>query len=109
MPASISCVRPGMQIRAGRGLRSAQVFTLGNVWFGTVGDGGHTELTIVGDVVNVAARLAAQAAAGEVLISTDAATAAGVVAASPHRFLELKGKQDPFEVVTLKVDPSAGA
>ena len=79
----------------------------GNAWFGAVGDGKHTELTIVGDVVNVAARLAAQAGAGEVLISTDAAAAAGVVAASPHRFLELKGKQDPFEVVTLKVDPSA--
>ncbi len=79
----------------------------GNVWFGAVGDKSHAELTVVGDVVNVAARLAAQAGAGEVLVSTDAAAAAGLDAALPRRFFELKGKQDPFEVVTLRVDPSA--
>jgi class 3 adenylate cyclase len=62
----------------------------------------------VGDVVNVTARLAAQAGAGEVLVSTIAAAAAGVDEASPRRFLELKGKQDPFEVVTLKVVPPTG-
>ena len=80
----------------------------GRAWFGAVGDGAHTELTVVGDVVNVAARLAAQAGAGEVIVSTQAAAAAGVDDASPRRFLELKGKQEPFEVVTLKVGPSAG-
>jgi adenylate cyclase len=73
-----------------------------------VGDGAHTELTVVGDVVNIAARLAAQAGAGEVIVSTDAAAGAGVDGASPRRLLELKGKQEPFEVVTLKVDPPAG-
>ena len=80
----------------------------GTAWFGAVGDEAHAELTVVGDVVNVAARLAAQAGAGEVLVSTDAAAAAGVDDASPRRFLELKGKQDPFEVVTLKVVPPTG-
>ena len=80
----------------------------GNVWFGAVGDDMHAELTVVGDPVNVTARLAAQAGTGEVLVSTDAAVAAGVDTSSPRRLLELKGKQDPFEVVTLRVGSSAG-
>jgi adenylate cyclase len=80
----------------------------GNVWFGAVGDAAHAELTVVGDPVNVTARLAAQAETGELLVSTEAAAAAGVETASPRRVLELKGKQDPFEVVTLRVGPSTG-
>jgi len=73
----------------------------GLVWFGAVGEGVHVELTMLGDVVNTTARLAASAAAGEVLVSTDAATAAGLENASDHRSLELKGKATPVKVVSL--------
>ena len=76
----------------------------GVAWVGAIGDATHTELTAVGDNVNVAARLAAAAAAGEILVSTAAATAGGLDPALPRRSLELKGKQLPTEVVTLRVD-----
>lgn len=76
----------------------------GRVWFGAVGEGSHTELTVVGDAVNTTARLAAQAAAGEVLVSTDAAAAAGLDPALERRSLELKGKELPTEVVSVRVD-----
>jgi class 3 adenylate cyclase len=61
-------------------------------------------LTALGDPVNVTARLAAQAGAGDVLVSADAAEAAGLHADLPRRSLPLKGRQDPVEVVTLRLD-----
>ena len=44
--------------------------------------------------------------AGEILVTVDAATAAGLDSSLEHRPLELKGKQDPIEVVTLTVSPT---
>ena len=73
----------------------------GPVWFGAVGTGTATALTVLGDAVNIAARLASAAAAGEVLVSADAARAAGLDASLPHRSLELKGKEQAVEVVSL--------
>jgi adenylate cyclase len=73
----------------------------GRAWFGAVGEGTHVELTAVGDMVNTAARLAAAAAAGEVLVSTEAAAVAGINGALERRRLELKGKSEPIEVVVL--------
>lgn len=75
----------------------------GRAWVGAVGDEMHTELTAVGDTVNVAARLAAAAGAGEVLVSVAAAAAARLDPNLERRILELKGKQEPMEVVTLRV------
>lgn len=75
----------------------------GTAWVGAVGDGAHTELTAVGDAVNTAARLASAAGAGEIVISADSATAAGLDRTLPRRSLELKGKGAPLEVVSLFV------
>ena len=75
----------------------------GKVWFGAIGEGGHVEITVVGDVVNTTARLAAQAATGEIIVSTDAAGAAGLDPNLKRRSLELKGKQDATEVVSLRI------
>jgi adenylate cyclase len=75
----------------------------GIAWMGAVGEGERTDLTAVGDAVNIAARLASVAAAGEILVSTDAAKAAGLDPALERRQLELKGKQIATEVVTLRV------
>ena len=36
----------------------------GTVWFGAVGEGAHVEITVVGDTINVTARLAAAAEPG---------------------------------------------
>lgn len=77
----------------------------GRVWFGAVGEGPQTEITVVGDPVNTTSRLAAQAAAGEVLVSTDAAAAAGLDPTLPRRSLELKGKEFATDVVSLRVEP----
>ena len=75
----------------------------GRVWFGAVGEGVHVEMTVVGDAVNVAARLAAMAGAGEILVSAEAAELAGLEPGLPHSSLELKGKSEPIELVTLSV------
>lgn len=74
----------------------------GRAWFGVIGGEGHGEMTAVGDAVNVAARLASAAGAGEVLVSADAAAAAGLdSAAGEWRTLTLRGKEERIEVVSL--------
>jgi adenylate cyclase len=77
----------------------------GSAWFGVVGDASHLELTAVGDNVNVAARLAAAATTGEVIVSADAAAAAGLDPALERRSLDLKGKELATEVVSVRVGP----
>ena len=76
----------------------------GRVWFGAVGEGNHVEITMVGDAVNTAARLAAHATTGEIIVSTDAAEAAGLDPSLERRSLDLKGKELATEVVSLRVD-----
>jgi adenylate cyclase len=79
----------------------------GLAWVGAVGDEAHTELTALGDTVNTTARLASAAAAGEVLVTAPAATAAGLDPRLERRSLDLKGKEAPTEVVSLRVEPHA--
>ena len=88
----------GPWVPLGAGVHSAET------WFGAVGQGQHVELTAVGDPMNTTARLASQAEAGEILVTTAAAAAAGLEPSLPRRHLELKGKQLTTEVVTLRVD-----
>jgi adenylate cyclase len=77
----------------------------GRMWFGAVGEGNHVEITVVGDTVNTAARLASEATTGEVIVSTDAAVAAGLDPTLERRSLALKGKESATEVVSLRVEP----
>ena len=77
----------------------------GPAWVGAVGDAQHTELTALGDTVNTTSRLAAAAGAGEILVSADAAVAAGLEPGLPRRSLDLKGKSGTTEVVSLRVGP----
>ena len=77
----------------------------GRAWFGVVGDGSHIEMTAVGDNVNVAARLASAAEAGEVLVSVEAAAASDLDPALARRTLDLKGKSLGTEVVSVRVAP----
>jgi adenylate cyclase len=79
----------------------------GMAWVGAVGSGTHTELTAVGDAVNTTARLASAAGAGEILVSTEAATAAGLDSNLERRALELRGKEQTTQVVTLTLSPEA--
>jgi adenylate cyclase len=78
----------------------------GLAWFGVVGEGSHVELTAVGDTVNVAARLAAAATAGEALISVDAARESDLdVSALERRTLDLRGRALGIEVVSVRIAP----
>ena len=74
----------------------------GEVLSGVVGATGHRKHGVVGDTVNLAARLEGQAEAGQVVVG--AATAAVLPAgATLERLppLELKGKQEPVEAYVL--------
>jgi adenylate cyclase len=91
----------GPWVPLGAGLHTART------WFGAVGRGGRVELTAVGDAVNTTARLASLAAAGEILVTIEAATAAALDLGSLDRQqLELKGKRHAIEVVRLRIGPA---
>jgi adenylate cyclase len=76
----------------------------GEEFVGNVGGGGFKDFTALGDVTNVAARLTAQAAPGEMLV--DAVTYDAVATDNPdaeRRELELKGKSGTVEAFAIRV------
>ena len=75
----------------------------GNAFVGLLGEPGHaTELTALGDDINVGARLADSAGVGEILVSLQLTDKIGLDTRSlEHRTLELKGKSTPFEVAVV--------
>ena len=77
----------------------------GLAWVGAVGDERRTDITAVGDTVNTTARLAGAAKAGEILVTVEAAAAAGLDPTLEPVSLDLKGKQSATRVVSLKVAP----
>ena len=61
------------------------------------------DFTALGDVVNTTARLAGAAAAGELLISVEAATAAGTETSDlERRSVVVRGRTEPVDVVSLR-------
>jgi adenylate cyclase len=75
----------------------------GLAYVGAVGEGPDTELTALGDTVNVAARLASSAGTGEILVTEAAAANADLQSlAIERRTLSLKGKSEPFDVRVLR-------
>lgn len=86
-------------IPAGTGVHTGEAF-LGATGLGE----GVEDFTALGDNVNTTARLASIAGAGEVLISVDAATAAGwSLEGRERRSLTVKGRTQPIEVVAEQV------
>ena len=79
----------------------------GPAWVGSVGEGQRTDFTVLGDTVNVTARLAGAAQAGEVLVTSAAAAAAGLDPTLERRDLELRGREEHTEVVSLRIGPTA--
>jgi adenylate cyclase len=75
----------------------------GIAFVGSVGaEGGTSDITVLGDAANTAARLASSARQGEILISDAAFRAAGVdLGALEERQLELKGKSERVLVHVL--------
>ena len=85
-------------IRIGIGVNTGVAFV------GSVGQGPDTELTALGDAVNVTARLAAEAGPGEILVTAAAAGEAGTTAGAEQRSLQLRGKSDAVDVVVFTLD-----
>ena len=73
----------------------------GIAYVGSVGASGEiSDFTALGDVVNSTARLSSLAGAGELLISTDAAAAAGIVTDGlERRTVEVRGRETSMDVV----------
>jgi len=78
----------------------------GTAYVGSIGEGDDTELTAMGDMVNVTARLSSVAAAGEALVTAAGAEAAGLEPGLERRTLALKGKTEPVEVVVVRLPAS---
>jgi class 3 adenylate cyclase len=76
----------------------------GTVIAGTVGGGGRLKYTVVGDAVNVAARLQAEAQAGEVLASASTIAAADGIRCEDVGPRHVKGREEPVEVFRVVVD-----
>jgi adenylate cyclase len=78
----------------------------GVAYFGALGgEGGLMDLSAIGDEVNTAARLAAQAAEGEIIVSEQALKAAGVDGSQMEaRSLVLKGISAPVAVRVMRED-----
>ena len=77
----------------------------GVAYVGAVGTAEHVEFTALGDPVNIAARLASSAAAGELLITDATAAAAGYpTGGRERRALDLRGKTALTHVVVLGVN-----
>ncbi len=90
--------RGGPWLPIGIGVNSGIAFV------GSVGHGPDTELTAMGDAVNLTARLSAHARAGEILMPLEAAGKAGVIVYGLEcRSLTVKGKSLPVEVVVIAV------
>lgn len=76
----------------------------GNAFVGAVGSAGVSDITALGDDVNLTARLASLASAGEILITEAARSAAGLATdgLEPRR-LDLKGRTAPVDVWLMRV------
>jgi adenylate cyclase len=74
----------------------------GIAYVGTVGEGDARDFTALGDSVNTAARLASSAGPGELLVSSDAATASNLdTAGLESRTLSLRGRRESVEAWVL--------
>lgn len=72
----------------------------GIAYFGAMGNAdGLTEISAIGDEVNLAARLASKASQGEIIVSEQALNQAGMAFTGlESRSLELKGISEPIQV-----------
>ena len=75
----------------------------GQVVAGTLGGSGRLEYTVLGDAVNVAARLQTEAAAGEVLATASTVSAVPDLDAEPVGARQVKGRTEPIDVFRVFV------
>jgi adenylate cyclase len=79
----------GEHLQVGAGIATGEAFV------GNVGEGAVTDYTVLGDTVNVAARLQGVAASGEILLTEETYSHVDLeFPNAPSRELELKGKSE---------------
>jgi adenylate cyclase len=89
---------PSGPIPAGTAVHTGEAFVGATGPVGTVND-----FTALGDVVNATARLASAARAGELIVSSVAASDAGTVTDGlERRTVEIRGRTQPIDVVVLR-------
>jgi len=92
------------QIQAGLGIGINE----GDVVAGNIGSSAYMNYTIIGDTVNIAARLCQRARAGEMLLSSalkQSLDAHGVdIAATPLPPLELRGRSHPIDIFCVPLE-----
>jgi adenylate cyclase len=76
----------------------------GTVIAGTVGGGGRLEYTVLGDAVNLAQRLQAEARAGEVLATAASVQAAPDISAEAIGPRQVKGRAEAVETYRIEED-----
>jgi adenylate cyclase len=89
--------RPPMQVGIG--------INAGEVVFGAMGASSRMDFTVIGDAVNLGARLCDAAAPGEVLVAEEARDAAGDLPdleLSPRDPIAVKGKRDPIRIFSVR-------
>ena len=82
----------------------------GTAFVGSIGSAGVSDITALGDDVNLTARLASIATTGEILITEAARGAAGLATdgLEPSR-LDLKGRREPVDVWRMHIGANATA
>lgn len=95
----------GHQDKAGPWIELGVGVHTGTAFVGSLGsEQGTSDITVLGDSANIAARLSTEAGVGEVLISAPAYTAADIHLDNlDKRTLTLKGRNEPLQVWVLPV------
>lgn len=103
--ARLGADRPSWSLAAGIGVNA------GEVVMGAMGSADRMDYTVLGDAVNLAARLCGRAGHGQILVSDTIRTAIANVAdlvAQPLAPVQMKGKQEPVPVYEVHAAQAVG-
>ncbi len=103
---AVSACNRTLEARGGEPLAARVGIAAGPLVQGTMGSSVKFEYTVIGDVVNTAARLEGQASANHIVVSADVfdcLSDGGAIPGLPvdRRLVRVKGKAEPIEVVEI--------